>query len=283
MMKIYCSHLSFILVARTKYVRAQDRPQTRQWEPAASFVDEEAPSSTCWPAARQPLFTPCPMRAQPHGFHRPGCVLTRWGGFLIAYKAEVEANGGTVRTCYCKVGCKVEQEAEEVWEVQLYKGVVMAGLAHGLRMLFIRTGWAGWLPAGWHGSCVCPFPLPCSHRPVCRSGLLACPRQEAAVSHKPSKGFSDGVVSHISLSRAQVSAKAGFGAEKEAVEEREQDPFPLLVAVTWGTVCSDWRWDSPKPASQLPGEGAGLFLLHRQRSLSKGIIDSLFVERRLAQ
>lgn len=60
-------------------------------------------------------------------------------------------------------------------------------------------------------------------------------------------------------------------------------PLPLLVAVRQGTVCSDWRCDSPKPASQPPGEGARLCLLRRQRSVSKGTIDSLFVERRLAQ
>lgn len=73
------------------------------------------------------------MRVQPHGFHRSGCVLTLWGGFLTACKAKMEAGDGTVWSCYCKV----EQEAGEV---QFYGRAVITGMFHGLRVLFIKMG-----------------------------------------------------------------------------------------------------------------------------------------------
>lgn len=45
-MNIYCNHFPVVLVARTKYVKAQ-RPWTGKWEPPASFVDREDSISEC--------------------------------------------------------------------------------------------------------------------------------------------------------------------------------------------------------------------------------------------
>lgn len=65
--------------------------------------------------------------------------------------------------------------------------------------------------------------------------------------------------------------------------KRQTRPLPILVAARCGALWSGRRGHGPKPASQPSGEVVGLCLLCRQRSVSKGIIDSLFVERRLAQ
>lgn len=114
MMKIYCSNLSFILVARTKYVKAQ-----RQ-------ATDQAVGASCqhcrWGSPQLQVLTHGTSTAFHTLFHEntatwvfePGCVPAQWGGFLT----------GSHQSGYCEVECKVEQEAGEVWEVQLYEGII---------------------------------------------------------------------------------------------------------------------------------------------------------------
>lgn len=203
--------------------RHKDRPQTRQWEPVVRFADKEAPSSKCWPWDSNPVSCPLPWRHRHTDFMG---LVVHWHdeeGFSLPmgpwWKLTVELSRPAIArwgarwrksSGRCERRCCTERLSWQAW-------FTVWGCYSSRWVELADSQQVGM--AAVHASSLSPAPTTKSAGQE-DSSVLAKRRQRVT---NPAKIFLV-VYSHTGLPWAKVSTKAGFGAEREAVEEREHDP-----------------------------------------------------------